>query len=273
MTRHTNPPHAWEHPLIRTLDRPVSRRAMLAGAALTLLPSTRAVAQEMSSPDVATPSPDLDGEAEAVALLESAVEAISALETFAFELDTTRGKSTIFQGLELKGVEGVVRRPLDIQATVTVGTPLSDITVSAIGLDGEFWVQDPLSDGGWISMGSDPQIQSLINPDALLLYAVRLVQDAQITGTEKIYGVETTLVEGTVDFVDFLGQFGQGQMELTQLIAEGPKDVAFWIDDENRVVESEIRGPIFASESDDVVRVLGLFDFNEPVEIERPEGL
>lgn len=273
MTRPTTPREAWEHPLIRRLERPVSRRAMLAGAALTLLPTTRAAAQQASTPDAATPAAGLEGEDDAVALLESAVEAVSALETFAFELETTRGKSTVFQGLELKGVEGVVRRPMDIQADVTAGTPIGDITVSAVGLDGEFWVQDPLSDGEWISIGSDPQLQSLINPDAILLYAVRLVRDAAITGTEKIDGVETTVVEGTVDFMDFLNQSGVDSTELNQLLAEGTKEVAFWIDGDNRVVESEIRGPIFATESDDVVRVLSFFEFNEPVEIERPEGL
>jgi hypothetical protein len=57
---------------------------------------------------------------------------------------------------------------------------------------------------------------------------------------------------------------------LSDIIAEDQKDVTFWIDGEKRVVEAEIRGPITVSESDDVVRVLRIFEFNEPVEIETP---
>src|SRR5699024_11102903 len=144
------------------------------------------------------------------------------------ELDTTRGSSTVFQGLELKSVEGAVRRPMDIEATVTVGVPFGDISVTAIGLDGEYWVQDPLSPGEWVSLGSGSQIQALINPDQLLLYAVRLVHDAEITGTEKVDGVETTRVEGTVDFYAIvqsaLSGTDTGSMVEERLV-EGPKDV------------------------------------------------
>jgi hypothetical protein len=270
----------WAHPLIRTLDQPFNRRMLIAGAfGVVAAPSLRLVsAQETPVAPMtdATPETALEGETDAVALLESAVEAIAALETFGFELVTTRGSSTIFQGLELKSVEGVVRRPLDIEATVTVGLPIGEMSATAVGLDGEFWVQDPLTGSEWISLGSDPQIQALINPDQLLLYAVRLVKDAQITGKETINGEETTMVEGTVDFYSMIesaaGMAGESDM-VGQLLVEGPKDVTFWIDGENRVVEGEIRGPIFTTESDDVVKVLSLFDFNEPVEIEAPTGV
>lgn len=250
----------------------LSRRSVVAGATLAALARRRAAtAQEATA--VATPATSLEGEADAVALLERAVAAVAALETFTFELQTVRGSSTIFQGFELKGVEGVVRRPLDIEATVTVDIPLGELTVTAVGLDGEFWVQDPLSQGEWIALGSDPQIQSLINPDALLLSAVRLVQDAEITGTEKVDGVDTTMVEGTVDFAGFIASVGGDTTMLEEFLAGEPNDVIFWIDDQDRVVEAEISGPIFRTESDDVVRALSLFDFDEPVEIERPEGV
>jgi hypothetical protein len=280
MTRPNEPQEPWSHPLIRTLDRPFSRRILVAGAfAPAVVPSLRLVgAQETPVAPLtgATPETELEGDADAIALLESAVEAMAALDTFGFELATTRGSSTIFEGLELKSVEGVVRRPLDIMATVTVGLPIGELSATAIGIDGEFWVQDPLSGGGWISLGSDRQIQALINPDQLLLYAVRLVHDASITGTEKIGTSEATMVEGTVDFTSILqsaaGAAGDPEM-VGELLAEGPKDVTFWIDDQNRVVEGEIRGPIFTTESDDVVKVLSLFDFDEPVEIVAPVGV
>lgn len=271
----------WEHPLIRTLDRRINRRTILAGAfAVAATPALRLVsAQETpqaSTPMTSTPVTQIEGEGDAVALLESAVTAVSALDTFQFKLKTTQGTSTIFQGLDLKSVEGAVRRPMDIQATVTVGVPFGDLSVTAIGLNGEFWVQNPLKSGEWMSLGSDRQIQALINPDQLLLYAVRLVHDAKITGTEKIDGAETTMVEGTVDFSAMVQSAlgaSDAQGSMGQYLAEGPKLVTFWIDDQKRVVETEIRGPIFSTESDDVVRDLSLFAFNEPVEIQAPTGV
>lgn len=268
------------HPLVRTLARPLNRRSMaLGGASAAVLGRFRPVRADSTSATpgtLSTPDAFVQGEEDAVALLEAAADALAELDTFAFELETSRGRSTLLEGFELKRVEGVVRRPLDVQATVTMGLPIGELSITAIGLDGEFWVQDPLNDGKWISLGSDRQIQSLINPDMLILLAVRLVQDARIVGSEKVDGAAATMVEGRVDFsamLDSLPPTAEGSAQLREYIAEGSREVTFWIDEENRVIEAEIRGPIFVTESDDVVRVLSLFNFNMPVEIELPEGV
>ncbi len=280
MTNPQDQPLSSTHRLMPSRSRTFSRRVLVCGvAAAAMAPSLRAVAAHEghgTPAATATPATAVEGEADAVALIEAAAEALAALETFGFELATTRGSSTILEGFELKEVAGVVRRPLDVEAEVTVGLPIGEITITAVGVEGQFWVQDPLSDGEWMSFGGDPQIQSLINPTVLVTNAVRLGQDAQITGTEEVDGVETTVVEGTVDFFSSLGSIATpagGSESLQQYLAEGARDVTFWIDEENRVVEIEIRGPIFATESDDVVRVIRFFDFNEPVQIEVPEGV
>jgi hypothetical protein len=254
------------HPLMQPLQRPVTRRAVVLGAGSVL---AAGVAQASSAQDDrATPDVQVEGDDEAVAILERAATVLAELETFAFELETTRGSSTIFQGFELENVEGVVRRPTDLQAKVRVGTPIGSLTVSAVSLDGTFYIQDPLAGGDWMEVGQMGEVQSLINPDVLILAAVRLVQDATVSGTEKVDGAETSVVEGTVDFSGLLGQIEEGASEF---LADGPVDVLFWIDGEDRIVEVEMLGPIFASESDNVVRVVSLFNFNEPVEIEKPE--
>ena len=280
MTNHKDQPRLLTRRLTASRGRRFSRRVVVGGVtAVAMTPSFRPISahEGHGTPEASgTPATAVEGEAEAVALLEAAAEALAALETFGFELATTRGSSTILEGFELKEVAGVVRRPLDVEAEVTVGLPIGEITITAVGLDGQFWVQDPLSDGEWMSFNSDPQIQSLINPTVLVTNAVRLVQDAQITGTEEVDGVETTVVEGTVDFFSSLGSIatpeGEGE-SIQQYLAEGARDVTFWIDEEDRIIEIEIRGPIFATESDDVVREIRFFDFNEPVQIEVPEGV
>jgi hypothetical protein len=258
------------HPLMDRIQRPMSRRAMLAGAGGVI--ATRMIGTSASAQTpVASPEIQIEGESDAVELLNRSAETLAEFETFAFEMETVQGSSTVMQGFELKSVTGVVRRPLDLQAEVEVGTPLGSLSIGAVSLDGIFYVQDPLSDGAWMEIGQVGELQTVINPDVLILLAVRLVQDARITGSEDVDGAPTTVVEGTVDFSGLLDDAGQAQSEAAAFLSDEPVDVMFWIDEEDRILEVEMLGPILASESDDVVRVISLFDFNEPVVIEAPE--
>jgi hypothetical protein len=223
----------------------------------------------------ATPEINVRGDEDAVELLTRAAHALAELESFGFELETVRGSSTIMSGFGLESVSGVVRRPTDLQAEVRVSIPIGELTIGAISLDGVFYIQDPLSDGTWMELGEMGEVQTLVNPDPIILTAVRLVQDARITGTGKVDGANTSIVEGNVDFSGLLGRLGEGadQDQIGDLLADEPVDVSFWIDEEDRIVEVELFGPIFASESEDVVRVISLYDFNEPVDIEAPEAV
>jgi hypothetical protein len=257
------------HPLMDRIQRPMSRRAMLAGASGVIATRMTGMSATAQTP-VASPEIQIEGETDAVELLNRSAETLAGFETFAFEMETVQGSSTVMQGFELKSVTGVVRRPLDLQAEVEVGTPLGSLSIGAVSLDGIFYVQDPLSDGAWMEIGQVGELQTVINPDVLILLAVRLVQDARITGTENVDGSPTTVVEGTVDFSGLLDDAGQAESEAAAFLSDEPVDVMFWIDDEDRILEVEMLGPILASESDDVVRVISLFEFNEPVEIEAP---
>lgn len=258
------------HPLMDRIQRPMSRRTMLAGAGGVIATRMTGANASAQTP-AASPATRIEGETDAVELLNRSAETLAAFDTFAFEMETVQGSSTVMQGFELKSVTGVVRRPLDLQAEVEVGTPLGSLSIGAVSLDGVFFVQDPLSDGEWMELGQVGELQTLINPDVLILMAVRLVQDAQITGSESVDGAPTTVVEGTVDFSGFLDDAGQGQSEAAAFISDQPVDVMFWIDEQDRILEVELLGPILASESDDVIRVVRLFEFNEPVEIEAPD--
>lgn len=262
------------HPLVSRIATPVSRRAAILGACGLL--ASRMPAETIAQDPAATPETNIQGEEDAVALLERSAQALTDLETFAFEMETIRGSSTIMAGFELKSVSGVVRRPTDLSAEVSVSIPLGDLTVGAVSIDGTFWIQDPLSDGEWMELGQVGEIQTLINPDFLVLQAVKLVQDAKITGGGKVDGEDTTIVEGEVDFSGLLDRFGGMGAEADQVrdfISDKPVLVTFWIDEDDRIREVEMIGPILSTETDDVVRVVTLSEFNEPVEIEAPEAV
>jgi len=196
---------------------------------------------------------------------------MAELSTFAFEIETTRGESTIFQGLNVREITGAVRRPADFTATVSVDLPFGAIDVTAVGVDGRAWLQDPLGDGeNWIPLEGSENIVALINPDTLIVNSIGLIQDARVDGTEELGGVGTTRIVGTIDFAATAERLTGGAVELPAQIVAEPLPVVVWVDDQERVLEIEVSGPIIDTETEDVVRVVRFFDFNEPVEIEAP---
>jgi hypothetical protein len=224
------------------------------------------------------------GDEEAVALLDTAVETMRALESFRFDLTTPHGTSVILNNLELAGVTGAVQRPDRFQATITARVAVATVAVEMIGIGDRLWVTDPLAPAGsFIELSAedapDPTIAQtlteLINPDRLFLAAVGLVRDPEIDGTETIDGVRTTRVVGTVD-LSSLPQFAATldvatpQPVLEHFVFE-EMPITVWIDGEGRVVALEAEGPLTVDESPDVVRRLDLYDFNEPVDIIEPE--
>jgi hypothetical protein len=266
-------PERWFHPLISRAEQRLNRRRFvsISGSALAV---AAAMGPALSGAGAQTSTPiddQLTGDDDAVTLLRESAEAMAALETFMFEIETVRGQSTIFQGLSVDLIEGGVRRPHDFTATVTVTVPFGTLDVTAIGLDGSAWVQDPLADGEWIALEGSESIVALINPDTLILASVGLIQDARIGGTEQIDGVETTVVAGAVSFADTAERLGGGEMALPAEVSTEPLPVLIWIDGEGRMLEIEVLGPILTSESDDVIRTIRFFEFNEPIEIERPD--
>ena len=262
----------WFHPLIAQPQPQLTRRwlVLLSGglAALGSSGSTMAGAQTPAT----TPFADqLSGDEDAVSLLREVAATMAALDSFRFEIETVRGQSAIFQGLSVELIAGAVRRPLDFTATVSVRLPFGSLDVTAVGLDGSAWVQDPLTEGEWIALEGGENIVALINPDTLILASVGLIQDATIDGAERVDGVETTVIAGVVNFFETAGKLGGDEVKLpTEMTAE-PLPVLLWIDADKRLLEIEVLGPILTSESDDVIRVIRFFDFNEPIEIEQPD--
>lgn len=250
--------------MIKASAAPRISRRMLLGTALAMGAFANvapALAQQ------STPASQAEGDADALEVLKAAGSHVLELETFTFSMTTTSGSSTIFPGVELVSVEGAVRRPMDLSATLNVKFLMQTMELSAVAVDGDVYVQDPLSGGAWQNMGSAPEIVTMINPDWILLAAINLIQDAAITDERD--GV--TLIEGFLNFSETLGELGSQDLEqLESFLATGPVDVAFWIDEDNYITRADLYGPIFASESPDVEKRIDLTDFNEPVVIEAP---
>jgi hypothetical protein len=253
------------------LPTPVlTRRAAIAsGAALLLGAIARpAVAQ------VATPGATPTGASDAVQLLNASAAAMTKLKTFAFDLVTTKGETTILEGFTLEEITGAVRRPTDFQTTVSVAIPFASLDLTAVSVNNQVWIELPAigdTGGGWTSLGSSEGLLSLLNPDVLILQSVRYIDNAEIDRTGDIDGIDVTWVAGTVDFHGIATRLGGQQQDLSDQIAEGPVTVALAVDGDKLIRRIEITGPILATESEDVVREVTFSKFNEPVEIEQPD--
>ena len=245
--------------------------AAAAGAALGAAGLRPGIAQE-ATPSVLEATPA--GASDAVQLLNDAATAMTELETFAFTILTTEGETVIFEGFTLDEIGGVVRRPADFETTVTVAIPFATLDLRAVSLNNEIWIEVPSfgeNRGGWTSLGSSDGLLSLLNPDVLILEAVRYIDDAAIAGEDDLDGVPVTLVTGTVDFRQIAGNLAGDEAMVQSEIAEGPAAVEMAIDAENRIRQIEMAGPLLASEDDDVVREVTFSNFNEPVEITEPD--
>lgn len=248
------------------LRLPVNRRVVMGAfaSAVALGRVGRTAAQE------STPASGARGDSDAVQVLTQAGQALAALDTFVFKLETVAGESTFMAALELKSVEGAVRRPTDLKATVTVGLPLGEMSLDAIAIDGEVFIQDPMNNNAWQRMGSAPEIVGLINPDWIVQAAVDVIQDAKITDTSERDGVTVTLIEGWVDIKELVQRGGGEVDQVAGMLSDGPVDLAIWVGKDNLITQVEIYGPIFSSESADVEKRITFDKFNEPVTIEKP---
>lgn len=235
------------------------------------IPAIAQSATPGATPGATPPGVSITGDADAIALLQTAAQAMLDLDTFTFQVETTQGQSSILQGLDVKSIVGVVRRPTDFAATFEIGVPIGDIQAQIISIEGTVWIQNPLDGTGtWTEVDAPADLVALANPDALILGSINIVQDARIDGTEQVDGEDTTVVAGTVDFGRSSEQL-VGEQDLSDLpLAPEPIDVLIWINGANQVVEIEMVGPILASESDDVIRNVTFSGFNEPVDIQAP---
>lgn len=208
------------------------------------------------------------------ALLESAATEMLELQSFHFRLSTPVGKSILADNVYLESVEGDVVRPMSFQASFEVSLAFLTVELSAIGIDTDIWVSNPLEGGAFVQITGegDESLPPLpfLNPDAMIQEAIRQIQDPVIEGTDKIDGTETTVVSGMLDLSSVLAA-GTPESE-ESLESVDPLQLTLWIDGEHRVVRVEFAGGLLPSEigAGRIVRRIDLSKFDEPVTIKAP---
>jgi hypothetical protein len=250
----------------RMIEAPISHRARL------IAPATFAAAlllRRVSSAGAqATPT--------AESLLESAVTAMAALESFAFKLTTLEGETQFIEGITLNDVSGAVQRPNSFTATAEIELIIASLKFTIISTDGRLWFTDPFGDGETyqeISLSEfgnfDPTL--VINPDRLLLPALSAISAPILVGEEELEdGVRANRIDGIVNLASVTGL--AGTPEASELGFSFPEEVPFsvWVDAESLVRRMDVTGPILPDEAENIVRRVDFSAFNELVDIQPP---
>ena len=248
--------------------RPVSMRArLLAPAGIAAAALFRGMPAMAQTPEASS---------DAAALLKTAAQTMTALETFHFVLSTQNGTTQFYEGLELTGVEGDVKRPDMFRASATVKLVVAELTIKMLSVGGRVWITDPMSsDDKYIDVGDmgvsgfDPA--TLINPDKLILPAIDAIDNPTIVGTESIDGEDMTRIDGTVNLKDTLQMAGSDAPDWILAIPDS-MPLSVWIDSENRVRRVQVTGPILQTEESDLTRQIDFSNFNEPIDIQAPSS-
>ena len=163
-------------------------RLALAGFLLTFLCacSSDATLDASSEPQ---PSPEL--------LLGRAASATGLLETLHFRLEHENGTSPLPLGLRLVTAEGDVGAPNRLKARVRAKSGSLNIDVDVTSVNDRTWITNPFSRQVQELPGAN--LRDITDPLALLAVLTRELRDVRVVGREKLDGVETYHLTGTID--------------------------------------------------------------------------
>jgi hypothetical protein len=255
---------------MNSLHHSISRRTVIGGA-------VAAAAVSLSR----SPSSTFAQDDDAQALLDKAAQAMTNLSSFKFVMRNEGGTTKLMDLVELESIQGAVQRPDSFQAKATAKVAIMTIDVNIIGIGNDIYVSDPTStNDSYLMISADDMsgvdIASVINPDALILRSVSVIEEPEINGDDKIDDVDTKIVTGhfTVQKALDLSGFDIGTPPPdeagTQLLLDEPLDVSLWIDGDGIVHRVRIIGPILSSDDPGIARRIDLSAFNEPIDIQAP---
>jgi hypothetical protein len=203
-------------------------------------------------------------ETSAETLVRESADATGALKTFHFTLDVQNVPRS-GTGLQLTSAEGDVVVPDRAQADIGgtfAGVPIS---TQVVAIGDRVWLENPLS-GKWQTIDVNATPVALLDPSKGVLAVMEGISQPMDEGTEQIDGVTLRKISGTASAAD-----------VAPLVAVSPSDlevpVLLWIGEEDSLLHRiEVSGPVAEGEPDDVLRVVEISRFDEPVTIEAPEG-
>jgi hypothetical protein len=228
--------------------------------AIWLIASTMAIAFVQSAFAVqTTPVPEVGAPAEEI--LQSAAGQMLELQSYRFKVIYEEGKTTVYSRIKVSKIEGAVVRPdrMSAKAEARLGFVGIDFNATIIGQKVSV---DAVGVGGDVGISDDVALV-LKDPTSLIVDAAIAVQNPVISRYSED--------EELGDLVWISGIFNPALLAgspLGNVLGDpGPRAVEIAIDSVGRIVSVRLEGPIISYDSDNVVRRIEFFDFNEAIEI------
>jgi hypothetical protein len=199
--------------------------------------------------------------------LAAAAARLGGLHAFHFLLTHQNGASTIANGLLMTRAEGDFAQPDRFDAAVNASFQGFPVMVKVINVADKTWITNPLQSGDhYQPLPNGPQTTAILNPNSGLLAVAREMQDAKLSGSDRIGNVDVFVLQGSVD---------AATLQSVASDAEAGRQVParIWIGKADSLVyRIRIEGPLSASEPKNIVRQVDLSQFDEKVDIEPPSS-
>lgn len=196
--------------------------------------------------------------------LDEAVKTTEALNSFHFVLNHENGTTPVANGIAMRRADGDFLKPDRFKADVagTLGGGLA-VDVKVINVGDQVWLN--LTGNKYAPLPGGVGAAAILDPNNGVLKALKGVQSPAISGAEKLNGVDTTIVSGTIDAGDLTA--------LAQAAQAGkPVKGKVWIGNaDHRAYRLRIDGPLNDSEPANIARVIDLSQFDEKLDIQPPQ--
>ena len=215
--------------------------------------------------DLATETPEDEVEVDPGPVLEQAVTQLLALESASFSLTHLKGSTALVPGVSMTMVSGEISIPDRFSVTVEARSefPKSYLEISIVTIENTAYMTN-IFGGGWNQISPDSLPFNLLRLGQTLAGIVDAMQSPRVLGEERLNGIDTLYINGTIDSQD-LAQLVPGA-------GEGfPVSLELWLDQSQGLLQKVlIVGRVVPTDDTDTVRELTLKDINQPVTIEVP---
>lgn len=202
-------------------------------------------------------------------MIAQASAATLAQPTFAISVRNERGKTTVFPGVQLLGVDGVVKQPDRFRATARAKALFINAELQVVGIGGKLWMSNPIQGTKQLKERHvDAKYLPLTRPDTIVQLLLKLLEAPRIDRTEKLGPRALNVVTGRFN----LTRLGEVAPELIggPIRTDQALPVEVWIDDAAMIHRLKIFGPMVTYDDPNLVRVIDFSRFGDPVTIDDP---
>ncbi len=199
----------------------------------------------------------------ASSVLPQAIQAFDSLQTFHFTLTHQNGTTPIPNGLQLVSADGDVIVPDHLYASITAKAGNQTVMVQVIGIGSQGWITNPFN-RQWQPLPNGTTISDFFDPTQGVKAVIGSLQNAEVVGQEKVDGVDTWHVTGTIPSDALTAAVPVAKPGYTV-------GIEVWIGLSDSLIRRVyLEGPIEPDEANNIVRQLTLSNFGEQVAVTPP---